>query len=411
MTTTRRDLFRLTLTAGGALGLGLAAPSVLRAQPAQTPPPIPPPVPVPALEGIGKAAKPLNILILGGTGFTGPHQVRYALARGHKLTLFNRGRRPKEWPAEVEELTGDRNTGDLAALEGRTWDAVIDNPTTLPFWVRDAGKVLAGKTKQYVFISTLSVYASNAGTGADETAATAVYEGEDVMAETLDTLRASQFALYGPLKAASEREAEKHFPGITTIIRPGLIVGPGDETDRYTYWPVRISKGGEVVAPGDGTDPVQVIDARDLAEWTIRMVEDRAYGTYNAIGPAYPLTIGEVLCGIQSATTVGSELVWIPTSFLEEQGAQPWSDLPVWVPSGPETGGFGTRKNARAIAAGLTFRPLAQTALDTLAWWRTLPEERRATLRAGLTPEREQAILAAWRARQAGAAAKVEEGS
>lgn len=398
MTTSRRDLLKMTVTAGGAVGLGLAAPSLLRGQEPAAPPP--PPVPVAPLEGVPRAAKPLSILILGGTGFTGPHQVRYALARGHQLTLFNRGRRPKEWPAEVEELTGDRNTGDLAALADRSWDVVIDNPTTLPFWVRDAGRVLQGKVGQYVFISTLSAYASNAEVGMDETVPTAVYEGEDVMTETLDTLRESQFALYGPLKAASEREAEKWFPGITTIIRPGLIVGPGDETDRYTYWPVRLDRGGEVVAPGDGSDPVQVIDARDLAEWTIRMVEDRTFGTFNAVGPAYRLTMADLLCGIRAATTAGAELTWVPTSFLEERGAQPWSDLPVWVPSSPETAGFGTRSNARAIAAGLTFRPLAQTALDTLAWWKTLPAERRATLRAGLTPEREQAILAAWKAKQ-----------
>jgi 2'-hydroxyisoflavone reductase len=331
--------------------------------------------------------------------------VRYALARGHKLTLFNRGRRPKDWPAEVEELTGDRNTGDLAALADRTWDVCIDNPTTVPFWVRDAGRVLQGKVGQYVFISTLSAYASNAQVGMDESVPTAVYEGEDMMAETLDTLRESQFALYGPLKAASEREAEKWFPGITTIIRPGLIVGPGDETDRYTYWPVRLDRGGEVVAPGDGSDPVQVIDARDLAEWTIRMVENRTFGTFNAVGPGYRVTMEDLLCGIRAATTAGAELTWVPTSFLEEQGAQPWSDLPVWVPSDPENAGFGTRSNARAIAAGLTFRPLAQTALETLAWWKTLPAERQATLRAGLTPEREQAILAAWKAKQAKPAA------
>lgn len=399
MPTTRRDLFKLTLAAGGAAGLGLAVPSWLRAQPPATPPP--PPVPVPPMEGVAKAAKPLRILILGGTGFTGPHQVRYALARGHELTLFNRGRRPKEWPAEVEELTGDRNTGDLASLAGeRTWDAVIDNPTSVPFWVRDAGRVLAGRTDHYVFISTLSVYAADAAVGADETAPTAPYEGADVMAETLDTLRASQFALYGPLKAASEREAEKQFPGKTTVIRPGLIVGPGDETDRYTYWPVRLDRGGEVLAPGDGTDPVQVIDARDLAEWTIRMVEARTLGTYNATGPAYRMTMADMLCGIRAATTAGADLTWVPVPFLEEQGAQPWSDLPAWIPAGPETSGFGTRSIARALAAGLTFRPHAQTALDTLAWWRTLPAERRAELRAGLKPEREQAILAAWKAKE-----------
>ena len=396
MATSRRDLLRITLTAGGALGLGLR-PTALRAQaPAQPPQQ---PVPVAPLEGVERAAKPLSILILGGTGFTGPHQVRYALARGHRLTLFNRGRRPKEWPGAVEELVGDRNTGDLAALAEGTWDVCIDNPTSVPFWVRDAGRTLQGRVGQYVFISTLSVYASDASRGADEAAATAPYEGEDVMKETLDTLRASDYALYGPMKAASEREAEKWFPGITTVIRPGLIVGPGDETDRFTYWPVRLERGGEVLAPGDGSDPVQIVDARDLAEWTIRMVEARAFGTYNATGPAFPLTMAEMLCGVRAATTAGARLTWVPAPFLEEHKASPWSDLPVWIPSGPETAGFGTRKIEKALAAGLTFRPLARTALDTLTWFHAQPTERQGTLRAGLTPEREREILSAWHAR------------
>jgi 2'-hydroxyisoflavone reductase len=394
MTTTRRDL--LKLGAAGAFGFGFA-PAALRGQ---APVAKPAPVAVPPLAGVEKAARPLRILILGGTGFTGPHQVRYALARGHKLTLFNRGRRPKEWPGEVEELTGDRNAGDLAALEGREWDACIDNPTTLPFWVRDAGRVLRGKAAHYVFISTVSVYASEDRPGADESAATAEYQGADAMKETLDTLKASNYGLYGPLKALSEKEAEKWFPGATTVIRPGLIVGPGDESDRFTYWPVRLDRGGDVAAPGDGTDPVQIIDARDLAEWTIRLVEARTIGTFNALGPAYPLTMGELLCGVRAATAVGARLHWLPAAFLSEQKVEPWSDMPVWVPASGETVGFGSRSNARAMAAGLAFRPLAATALDTLAWWRELPAERRGQLRAGLTPERETALLSAWNAKK-----------
>lgn len=194
------------------------------------------------------AVKPLRILILGGTGFTGPHQVRYALARGHSLTLFNRGRRPKEWPSHVEELTGDRDTGDLKSLAGREWDVCIDNPTSVPFWVRDAGAVLGGKVGHYVFISTISVFASTQTLGMDESAPLARYEGKDVMAETNAVLR-TNMGLYGPLKAACEAEAEKQFPGKTTIIRPTLIAGPGDDTDRFTYWPVRLARGGDVLAP------------------------------------------------------------------------------------------------------------------------------------------------------------------
>ena len=401
MTPTRRDL--LKIGAQGALGRGLA-PSLLRAQSA-TPTPVPtplPPVHVEKMAGVAPAARPLRILILGGTGFTGPHQVRYALARGHKLTLFNRGRRPKEWPGEVEELAGDRNTGDLKALEGREWDVCIDNPTTLPKWVRDAGQVLQGKVGQYVFISTVSVYASEEKPWADESAATAEYKGADAMAETMEAVRAGNFELYGPLKAYSEREAEKWFPGKATVIRPGLIVGPGDETDRFTYWPVRLDRGGDVLAPGDGSDAVQVIDARDLAEWTIRMVESGSVGRFNAVGPGYELPMVELLHGVKAATTAGARLHWVPADFLAEQKVEAWGDMPVWVPGSGETAGFGKRSNQRAVAAGLTFRPLAQTSLDTLAWFKSLPAERREKLRAGIAAEREPQVLAAWRAKKPG---------
>jgi 2'-hydroxyisoflavone reductase len=381
--TTRRDV--LKLAGAGAVGLGLGPPPA-SARDAQGAAPAAPP-------------KPLRILILGGTGFTGPYQVRYALARGHEVTLFNRGRRPRKWPGPVEELVGDRNTGDLKALAGREWDVCIDNPTTLPFWVRDAGQVLEGKVPHYVFISTLSVYASDREPGQDETAPLAPYKGKDAMKETNETLRADVEALYGPLKALSEKEAEKWFPGITTVIRPGLIVGPGDESDRFTYWPVRLDRGGDVLAPGDGTDPVQYVDARDLAEWTVRVAEARTLGTFNAMGPAFDLTMGDMLCGIRAATTAGAKLHWVPTDFLEQQKVSAWGDMPAWVPGTGETAGFGRRKNARAVAAGLTFRPLAETALDTLAWFRSLPAERQAQLRAGIKPERETQVLEAWKAR------------
>jgi 2'-hydroxyisoflavone reductase len=395
MPTSRRDLLRAAAT--GALGLGLA-PRVL----AQSPSPAPrPPREAGGLpEGVGRAAAPLRILILGGTGFTGPHQVKYALARGHKVTLFNRGRNPHLWPGEVEELTGDRNTGDLASLAGRTWDVCIDNPTTLPFWVRDAGQMLKGKVGQYVFISTLSVHASEATVGADESDPVAEYKGTDPMKETQETFRANVGALYGPLKAVCEKEAERCFPGITTVIRPTLIVGPGDESDRFTYWPVRLDRGGDVLAPGDGTDFVQYVDARDLAEWTIRMVEAKTFGTFTAAGPGFEMTMAEMLMGIRAATTAGAKIVWVPADFLRAQKVRPWSDMPVWVPTTPDTLGFSRRSNRKAVAAGLTFRPLAQTALETLAWFKSLPAERQATLKAGIKAERERDVLAAWTARK-----------
>jgi 2'-hydroxyisoflavone reductase len=349
-------------------------------------------------EASGKQAhKPLRILILGGTGFTGPHQVRYALSRGHTVTLFNRGKQPHEWPGTVEELLGDRNTGDLKSLEGREWDVCIDNPTTLPFWVRDAGRVLHGKVKQYIFISTISVYADNLKP-ADESAPVATYSGKDAMAETLESFHAHG-ELYGSLKALSEKEAEKQFPGKATIIRPGLIVGPGDETDRFTYWPVRLSRGGEYLAPGDGTDPVQIIDARDLAEWTIRMAEARTLGTFNATGPAHQLLMKDMLSGITTAIHADAHPIWVATDFLAAEQVQPWSDMPVWIPGQGETMGFGRRSIRKAIDAGLTFRPLDMTAVDTLAWFKQQPAERQAKLKAGIAPAREQEVLAKWKAK------------
>jgi 2'-hydroxyisoflavone reductase len=345
--------------------------------------------------GSARRQKPLRILILGGTGFTGPHQVRYALARGHKVTLFNRGRRPHAWPGEVEELLGDRNTGDLKALAGREWDVCIDNPTTLPFWVRDVGQVLRGKVKQYIFISTVSVYADDLK-AADESAPTAKYSGKDAMAETIDTLHANVNSLFGPLKALSEQESQKQFPGITTIIRPGLIVGPGDESDRFTYWPVRLSKGGEVLAPGDGNDPVQFIDGRDLAEWTIRVAESRTLGIFNATGPAHPLSMREMLQGIATAIHSNSKIIWVPTDFLRSANLALESDMPVWQPGQGDTAGAERRIIRKALAAGLTFRPLAETAVDALAWFRQQSLERQAKLKVGLTYAREQQVLADW---------------
>jgi len=351
-----------------------------------------------AVDMQNRPTKPLRILILGGTGFTGPYQVRYALERGHTVTLFNRGRQHKNWPGKVEELIGDRNTGDLKALEGREWDVCIDNPTTLPFWVRDAGRVLHGKVQQYVFISTVSVYADD-DKPADESAALARYAGADPMAETIESLRANVAELYGPLKAVSEQEARKQFPGVVTVIRPGLIVGPGDETDRFTYWPVRLSRGGEVLAPGDGTDAVQFIDARDLAEWTIRMTESRAFGTFNATGPENPLQMRRMLTEIATAIHSDARITWVPTKFLEERNVAPWSDMPVWVPDEGDSAGFAKRSIRNAVAAGLTFRPLTVTAADTLEWFKQQQPERQAKLKAGLSPAREQELLAAWKAK------------
>jgi 2'-hydroxyisoflavone reductase len=371
MSTTRRHFIKLSAATAGAFAFPVRSTTLFAEQ----------------------SVKPLRILILGGTGFTGPHQVRYALSRGHKVTTFNRGKtHPGELPKEVEQLIGDRN-GQLDALKGRKWDIAIDNPTTLPVWIRDAAEILKGNVERYVFISTISVYADTSK-GADETAPFAKYEGSDPYKETLQAMKASGYKTYGPLKALSEQEAEKWFPGKTLIIRPGLIVGPRDETDRFTYWPVRIERGGEVLAPGTPKDPVQFIDARDLAEWTIRMVENRETGIYNATGPAQPLAIGEMLDQIKAAFNSDTTFTWVPADFLEKQKVEAWSDMPVWT---GEESGMARTNITRALGKGLTFRPLGETARDTLAWFKSQPQDRQSKLRAGLTPEREAEVLAAWR--------------
>ena len=344
-----------------------------------------------------KSVKPLRILILGGTGFIGPYEVRYAVSRGHKVTTFNRGKtHPGELPKEVEQLIGDRN-GQLDALRNRQWDVVIDDPTTLPAWVRDAAQILKGNVERYVFISTISVYADT-GQGVDETAPLAKYTGPDPYKETIEAVKASGYKTYGPLKALSEHEVEKWFPGKALIIRPGLIVGPGDPSDRFTYWPVRIDRGGEVLAPGKPSDPVQFIDARDLAEWTIRMAENRETGIYNATGPAKPLEIRQMLDEIKDALHSNAAFAWLPAEFLQQQKVEAWSDMPVWA--GDELG-LARTNISRALAKGLTFRPLAETARDTLAWFKSLPQDRRSKLHAGLTPEREAEVLAAWKKQKA----------
>ncbi|MEO6445574.1 MAG: NAD-dependent epimerase/dehydratase family protein [Gemmatimonadaceae bacterium] len=381
----RRDFLRSSAVLGGAVGLGLASPGQLPAagEPQAGPAP---------LTGVGRAPKPLRILILGGTGFIGPHQVRYAQARGHTLTLFNRGKtNPGIFP-DIEKLQGDRAVNDYASLKGRQWDVVIDNPTTFPRWVREAAAVLKGNARQFLFVSTISVYEKNDTPGADETAA---------VATTTEPQAEDGRRLYGPLKALSEKEAYKAFGDHTTVIRPGLIVGPGDLSDRFTYWPARLQRGGEVLAPGTPNDPAQVIDARDLSEFIIRCCEDEVYGTYNCTGPQSTLTIAEMLGAIRGTMSTDAYLTWVDAGFLAQQKVRSWSDMPVWIPPTGDTAGFMRRSVAKALAKGLTFRPLSVTAKDTLDFYESEPDDRKEKLRAGLDAAREKEVLALWHARSA----------
>lgn len=343
-----------------------------------------------------KAAQPLNILILGGTGFTGPEQVRYALDRGHKVTLLNRNNRPDMFQGEVDHLVGDLNS-DVSALKGRKFDVVIDNPTTFPAWVRNAAQYLKGNTRHYIFISTISVYADNATPGQDESAATLPMPAE-VDPYTLVPEHRDRY--YGPLKAFAEKEVETHYPGINTIIRPGLIVGPGDQTDRFTYWPVRIAKGGRVLAPGTSNDPTQIIDARDIAQWTVRMAEQRAFGTYNAVGPGAPLTMDAMLAGVKAGVGGDAHFTWVPAETLRQHNVNGWINMPAWVPGSGPSAGLLTRTNNKALARGLAFRSLDVTARDTLNSHKTRPPEEQARVesagRAGITSAKETEVLAAW---------------
>lgn len=340
---------------------------------------------------------PLNILILGGTGFTGPEQVEYALERGHSVTLFNRNRtRPDLFKGKVEQLIGDLG-GDVGALAGKTFDVVLDNPTTFPAWVRNAAQHLKGKVGQYIFISTMSVYRDNSRPDQDESdGTTPIPEGLDPY--TLQREHAGQH--YGALKTFAEQEAERHYPGRVTIVRPGLIVGPLDRSDRFTYWPVRIDRGGEVLAPGTPEDSTQWIDSRDLAEWMVRLAEQGTIGTFNAVGSVRPMA--ELLYGIKSVTTAGARFTWVPATFLAAQGVRPWRHMPVWIPPVGATAGFMRRRNDRAVAAGLRFRPLATTAADTLAWHKTRPAADQQALAegaiAGISAAKEAEVLAAWHA-------------
>ncbi len=337
---------------------------------------------------VQRANKPLRILILGGTGFLGPHLVENGRARGHTLTLFNRGKTHPELFPEVEKLRGDRD-GQLDALKGRSWDAAIDTSGYLPRIVKLSAELLAPSVKQYVFISSISVFPDDVKPGANEsTPVQALTEpgSEEVRKH------------YGALKALCEKAAEAAMPGRTTNVRPGLIVGPGDPTDRYTYWPVRIDRGGEALAPGNAGDPVQYVDARDLAAWIVHAIESGTVGVFNATGPEKPLDIGAMLSSCRKAARDPAELTWVPEKFLEEQRVSAWDDMPVWTGS---SGGFSRIDCSKAIRSGLRFRAADETARDTLAWWKTLPEDRRKKLRAGLSPEREKEVLAAWKARKA----------
>ena len=349
----------------------------------------------------------MKLLILGGTKFLGRHLVEAALARGHEVTLFNRGRLNPELFPDVEKLRGDRD-GGLDALRGRRWDAVVDPSGYSPRVVRDSARLLSDAVEHYTFVSSQSAYRDTSVPGVDEDYPVGTITDERLReAEALkqSELTAAPFfwEVYGALKALCERAAEEEMPGRVLQVRAGLVVGPHDYSDRFTYWPRRVSEGGEVLAPGDPERQVQFVDARDLAAWMLEMAEARRAGTYNATGPDYRLTMGRVLEVCRGTTGSDARFVWADERFLLDAGVGPWVEMPLWTPQAGEDNvnrHFMEVSVEKALAAGLKFRPLSETVRDTLEWDLTRPAG--TVRRAGLAREKEREVLDAWRGRGLG---------
>ena len=320
----------------------------------------------------------MRILVLGGTKFLGRHVVDAALARGHDVTLFNRGRTHPELYPDVEKLRGDR-AGDVSALKARAWDAVVDTSGYLPRDVRASAEAL-GDSRFYCFVSSVSVYADFSRPIDEESPVAQLGDlpDDEITEET-----------YGPLKALCEVAARAVFGDSTAIVRPGLIVGPHDPTGRFTYWPHRVARGGEVLAPAPAEEPAQIIDVRDLGDWIVSLCERRVGGVFNATHAG--VSRGELLDTCRAVTGVDADITWVDPDFLVEQGVGQWMELPLWIHD-PDALYFDRVDTGRAVAAGLTFRRLADTVRATL-------EDAETTDTAGLKPEREAEVLEAWHGR------------
>lgn len=339
----------------------------------------------------------MKLLILGGTRFLGRHVVTAAQARGHEVTLFNRGNYATEDLGPVEGIKGDRHS-ELHKLRGRRWDAVVDTSGHLPRAVRAAAEVLSDEVERYVFISTQNVYRAVSIHGIEETYPLRTLTSEQLEhANSIDTSGQPSYGeLYGGLKALCEQEAEDVMRDRVLIIRPGLIVGPHDYTDRFTYWPVRVARGGEVLAPSRSDRFIQLIDVRDLAEWTMSMIERKATGAYNAHNQPGSLTMQRLLEECKSASQSDARFTWISEDFLIQENVAAWSELPLWLPeeAAPHLKGFMFISPAKAVAAGLSFRPLGATISDTLTWFQT--NRANDELKAGLDRDKERTLLYKW---------------
>ncbi len=384
MTDSRRDFLRTSAILGAALALRPTEAAALGPAPQSAVTHTSTPRP-------GSAKK---LLILGGTGFIGPNTVKYALARGHEVTILTRGRSATKVDG-VEHIIADRE-GDLGMLSARKWDAVLDNNARDYRWVQRSTKALRNSTDHYLFVSSISAYATPAMSyaSAGDVRMQPVGEGYERFTPPA-TWKDGDEAPYGLTKAISENIVHAAFPGRATVVRPGLIVGPTDPTDRWTYWPVRVDEGGEVLAPGNPNHSSQVIDQRDLTEWSVRLAESGTLGDFNATGPATRLTFAEMLAGCRAVTSSPVRFTWVSEEFLAAQKAAIWSEVPAWAPGDP----LMFVDVSRAVAAGLTYRPLADTARDTIEWDKARPPAERAKRAAGMSREREKQLLTLWQQR------------
>jgi 2'-hydroxyisoflavone reductase len=324
----------------------------------------------------------MKILIIGGTRFLGRHLVNSARARGHEVTLFNRGRTNPELFGQVDKILGDREK-DLNQLTGHNWDAVIDTCGYFPRIVRMSAKILKGRVESYVFISSISVYESLQKIG--------VNEGDPVGKIEDETIEEITETSYGPLKALCEKAVQDVFGISSLIIRPGLIVGPHDPTDRFTYWPVRAARGGDVLAPDKPEALTQIIDVRDLSDFIIELVQQNVSGVFNATGPDHELSFGTLLDTCKLVSASDAKFHWASVDFLHQNNVSAWSDMPAWLPDVGEDAGFARVDISKALKAGLEFRLLEDTVRDTLKWAKELPADH--AWKAGLTSERERELL------------------
>ncbi len=324
----------------------------------------------------------MKILIIGGTRFLGRHLVNSARARGHEVTLFNRGITNPDIFLSVKKIQGDREK-DLDKLLGRRWDVVIDTSGYIPRLVKMSAEALKDAVESYIFISSLSVYADFSRTGINESSPVGKIDDESIEEITNET--------YGPLKVLCEKAVQDVFGISSLIVRPGLIVGPHDPTDRFTYWPVRVARGGDILAPDRPDAPIQIIDARDLTDFIVELVQQSVSGIFNATGPDYGLTMGTMLETCKQVSGSEANFKWAPVEFLEQNNVSPWSDMPAWIPDKGDGAGFARVDVSKAMNAGLVFSPLKDTIRDTLEWVRTSSADHE--WRAGLKPEREKELL------------------